>query len=200
MGSSFEPSCSPAVAPGAGKAGTALGVGKLGICNATRPGLPLPVLPPAGSGQSCCSSPRVCVRGSVFSTGLLSLRSGLNGEFFSKRQRPEAVILFLSDVGLLSCVINFNRDFCVNRVAVEEFNVQTPHTGTEEPMPISSQIAWVGVRLISKPRPFKTTAASVLAFVRDVVAGGGEGRRLSHYASAARVVFGTHSLRAAGFA
>lgn len=120
--------------------------------------------------------------------------------FFSKRQRPGAVILFLSDLGLLSRVIDIHRDFCVKQVAVEEFSVQSPRTGIEELMPISSQIAWVGVRLISKPSPFRTTAASVLAFGRDVVAGGGEGRRLSHDASAARVVFGTHSLRAAGFA
>lgn len=82
---------------------------------------------------------------------------------------------------------------------MEEFSVQTPRTGTEEPMPILSRKGQVGVRLLSKPSPLKTTAASVLAFGRDVAAGGGEGRKLSHYASAARAVFGTHSLRAAGF-
>lgn len=120
--------------------------------------------------------------------------------FFSKRQRPGAVILFLSDLGLLGRVVDFNRDFCVNQVAVKEFGVQSPRTGTEELMPISSPIAWVDVTLIRKPSPCGTTAASVLAFGRDVVAGGGEGRRLSHDASAARVVFGTHSLRAGGFA
>lgn len=63
-------------------------------------------------------------------------------------------------------------------------------------MPISSQ----STALISKPSPLRTTSASLLACGRKVVAGGGEGWRLFHYAWAAWAVFSTHWLRAAGFA
>lgn len=46
-------------------------------------------------------------------TGLLSVDpSDLNREFFSKRQRLEALIYFLSDLGLLGCVVNFIRSPC----------------------------------------------------------------------------------------
>lgn len=214
MGNSFEPSCSPAIAPGAGKAGTALGGGRAGClqccwasamlpgnCNTSRPRVA--TVGPAAGGQQpkegaalLVLAPDVCSRVDVYLRTLLPTESGLNGEFFSKRQKPEAVILFSSDLGSPSCVVNLNRDFCGNRVAVEESSVQTPRTGTEERVPISSQIACVGVRGISKPSPFEAMA-TLCAGLRWKE---GRGDDFLIPPVPYRVGFGTRWLRAAGFA
>ena len=147
----------PGVLPGTGKAG-GMGEQPVGWENWTS-AAPLARGCDAGCaapGQSkgLVPAPGVC-RGSRFLTGLCLVQSGLNGGFFSKRQRAEVVILFLSDSGLVSCVFNLNGDICVNRVAAEEFGVQTARAGAEEPMPSSRQRAPGRRRIDRQPQPFR---------------------------------------------
>lgn len=129
MGRSFESSSSPATVLGAGEAGMALGKGKQ-----PKEGATLLVL-----------TPRRVLEGRCLSQGS------------PPTSQARSADLCVSDSGLLGCVVSLNQEFCVNRVAVEEFTVQTPCTGTEELMAVSGQIAWVSFRLISKPSPFKAT-------------------------------------------
>lgn len=157
-----------------------LGAGKAGMALRLAPAMPLAHgcccqschLWGAAKGRGCAAGPHL---GCVLEGRCLSQEPSPSNpvwmvNYSSKRQRPEVIILFLSDLEFRSCIINFNQDFCVNQVAVEEFSMQISLSGTEELITCFKLNSQVRVRLTSNPSPFTRVAAMVLSSGRDTAA------------------------------